>query len=47
MCIINERKFENSIKDYVGCDYCVTLNSGTSSLHAALLAYGLGKNDNA
>lgn len=38
-------EFENSIKNYVGCEYCVTLNSGTSALHAALLAYGLGKND--
>jgi len=21
-------EFENNIKDYVGCDYCLTLNSG-------------------
>ena len=34
-------QFENAIKSYVGCDYCLTLNSGTSSLHAALLAYEL------
>ena len=26
-------------------DYCTTLNSGTSALHATLLAYGLAKND--
>lgn len=38
-------EFENAIKNYVGCDYAVTLNSGTSALHAAFLAYGLGKND--
>lgn len=38
-------EFENAIKNYVGCDYCLTLNSGTSALHASLLAYGLGKND--
>jgi len=38
-------EFENAIKNYVGCDYCATLNSGTSALHAAFLAYGLGKND--
>ncbi len=38
-------EFENAIKKYVGCDYAVTLNSGTSALHAAFLAYGLGKND--
>jgi perosamine synthetase len=39
-------EFENLIKNYVGTDYCVTLNSGTSALHASLLAYGIGKNDN-
>jgi len=38
-------EFENSIKDYVGCDYCVSLNSGTSALHAAFIAYGFGNND--
>jgi len=35
-------EFEISIKNYVGVDYCLTLNSGTSALHAAFLAYGLG-----
>ena len=35
-------QFENAIKNYVGCDYCLTLNSGTSALHASLLAYELG-----
>ncbi len=38
-------EFENLIKNYVGTDFCVTLNSGTSALHATLLAYGLGEND--
>jgi len=38
-------EFENKIKNYVGVDYCATLNSGTSALHATFLAYGLGKND--
>lgn len=38
-------EFENVIKNYVGCDYCATLNSGTSSLHATLVAYELGKDD--
>jgi len=38
-------EFENHIKNYVGVDYCLTLNSGTSALHALLLAYGIGKND--
>ena len=38
-------EFENSIKNYVGCDYCACLNSGTSSLHALLLAYNIKKGD--
>lgn len=37
--------FENMIKNYIGCDYCLTLNSGTSSLHAAYLAYGFKSDD--
>ena len=36
-------QFEDAIKNYVGCDYCLTLNSGTSALHASFLAYELGK----
>jgi len=35
-------EFENSIKNYVGTDYCATLNSGTSALHALFLSYGFG-----
>jgi perosamine synthetase len=35
-------EFENAIKNYVGSDYCITLNSGTSALHATFLAYGIG-----
>jgi len=38
-------EFENQIKKFVGCDYCLTLNSGTSALHATNLAYGIGKGD--
>jgi len=38
-------EFENAIKNYVGSDYCLTLNSGTSALHASLLAHGIGNND--
>ena len=38
-------EFENAIKNYVGTDYCLTLNSGTSALHSCLIAHGLGKND--
>ena len=38
-------EFENAIRNYVGVDYCAVLNSGTSSLHATLLAFGLGNGD--
>jgi len=38
-------EFENALKNYVGCDYCLTLNSGTSAIHATFLAYGFGVND--
>lgn len=38
-------EFEKIIANYVGCDYCVALNSGTSALHATLLAYGLHNNE--
>jgi len=37
----NVMKFEESIASYVGTEYAVTFNSGTSALHAALLAHGL------
>ena len=40
-------EFENKIKNYVGSNYCLTLNSGTSALHATNLAYGLKKGDEA
>lgn len=40
---INE--FETALKNYVGSDYCIALNSGTSALHATLLAYGISEND--
>jgi len=38
-------ELENLIKKYVGVDYCLALNSGTSSLHSLLIAYNLNKND--
>ena len=38
-------EFENAIKNYVGVDYCATLNSGTSALHATYLAYGIKDGD--
>ena len=38
-------ELENTLKNYVGADYCITLNSGTSALHSTLLAYEIGTND--
>ncbi|NQE54227.1 UDP-4-amino-4-deoxy-L-arabinose--oxoglutarate aminotransferase [ANME-1 cluster archaeon GoMg3.2] len=41
----NVEDFEDLIANYVGTKYAVTFNSGTSALHAALLAYGIKKGD--
>jgi perosamine synthetase len=40
---VNE--LESRVAKYVGTKYAVTLNSGTSALHAQLLAHGIGKGD--
>jgi perosamine synthetase len=37
--------FERSIASYVGTKYALTFNSGTSALHAALLAHGIEQGD--
>jgi perosamine synthetase len=37
--------FENKIAEYVGTKYAITFNSGTSALHALLLAYELKQGD--
>jgi len=37
--------FEQKIAEYIGTKYCLTFNSGTSALHAALLSYGIGAGD--
>lgn len=39
------KKFEDTINSYVGTKYCVTFNSGTSALHAALLAHDIKQGD--
>lgn len=38
-------EFEKALATYVGAKYAVTLNSGTSALHAAYFACGLQKDD--
>jgi dTDP-4-amino-4,6-dideoxygalactose transaminase len=37
--------FEQRFADYVGADHCVAVNSGTSALHLALIAAGVGPGD--
>lgn len=39
------KEFEDKIADYAGVKYCLAFNSGTSVLHALLLAHGIGKGD--
>jgi len=38
-------EFEKAICEYIGVRYAVTFNSGTSALHALLLAYKIGLGD--
>jgi perosamine synthetase len=37
--------FEEMIAEYIGTKYCVVFNSGTSALHAELLAHGIKEGD--
>lgn len=41
----NIEQFEQMISEYVGTKYAVVFNSGTSALHASLLAHGIGEGD--
>ena len=38
-------KFEREIKEYLGCRYSLTCNSGTSAIFIALHSLGIKKND--
>ena len=38
-------QFEQKICDYMKAKYCVVFNSGTSALHATMLAYDIGEGD--
>jgi len=38
-------QFEEKLSGYLGTKYCVAFNSGTSALHAVLIAYGIGPGD--
>lgn len=41
----NVEKFEKMVAEYIRTRYAVAFNSGTSALHAILLAYGIGNGD--
>lgn len=41
----NIQKFEKMISEYIGTKYCAVFNSGTSALHAILLAHDIKKDD--
>jgi perosamine synthetase len=41
----NVTQFENELAAYIGTKYCLTFNSGTSALHAGLIAHGIGSGD--
>ena len=41
----NINKFEEKIAEYIGMKYAVVFNSGTSALHATLIAYDIKKGD--
>lgn len=38
-------EFEEKIAEYIGTKHALTFNSGTSALHATLLAHGISKHD--
>ncbi len=38
-------EFEQGLARYIGVKHCVVFNSGTSALHAALIAHGIKKDD--
>jgi len=38
-------EFEKAFAEYIGTDYAVAVNSGTSALHLSLLSLGIGKGD--
>lgn len=39
------RKFEDGMKEYLGAPHAVAVNSGTSGLHLAIRALGIGEDD--
>lgn len=41
----NIEEFEKLISNYLGVKYALVFNSGTSALHSALIAHGIGRGD--
>lgn len=38
-------RFENQVKEFVGCNYAVAVQSGTAAIHLALMACGVRRGD--
>ena len=41
------KEFENRFADYIGSEYAISVNNGTTALHLALLMLGIRKGDEA
>src|SRR3989338_8303393 len=41
----NVAAFEKAFAEFIGVKHAIATSNGTTALHAALLAYGIGKND--
>lgn len=39
------KEFEQDFSEYIGCNHAIAVSSGTTALHLALLANGIGKED--
>ncbi|MBU2544985.1 DegT/DnrJ/EryC1/StrS family aminotransferase, partial [Patescibacteria group bacterium] len=44
-CGPNIEKFERMIAEYIGVEHAVVFNSGTSALHALMIALEIGEGD--
>ena len=43
--VLKEREFARAFADFLGCKYCVPVNSGSASLETAMEALGIGAGD--